>query len=226
MIALSSRYVIAIAILGVLAAVPVAVHSSGRRDVDDCADPGALRATLLIPGSRPEFNDKPLKPGELMRSEGSLEPQLSRFAPPLRFAVQRSFEPAEVTSRPGRLVVQRLEAQEHGVRILERGDVRLPVHWLEERTRGMPTFAAFFYVYENRPVEGPYRALIGSALRRLAGGPRPLSVFAVGGSAPEPVAEQARRQAEDWLFEAWDHYQVVCIPPEKDAPIDGPGKLR
>jgi hypothetical protein len=205
--------VVVIAALALLTALPVAVHSSGRRDVDDCADPGALRATLLIPGSRPEFDgDTPLKPGELMRSEGTVHPQLSRFAPPLRFAVQRSFEPAEVTSRPGRLVVQRLEAQRHEIRVLERGDVKLPVHWLEEKTRGMPTFAAFFYVYENRPVEGPYRALLGSALRRLAGGPRPLSVFVVGGSAPTAVVDQARRQAEDWLFAAWDHYRSVCLP--------------
>ncbi len=212
MIALSSRYAAAIAALAIVAAVPVAVHSRGRRDVDDCADSGALRATLLITGSRPESSDRELKPGVLMRSEGRVEPRLSDSVAPLRFAVRRGFAPASVTSQPSRMVVSRLEAQSQEVRQLERGDVRLPVHWLEERTRGRPTFAAHFYVYENSPVEGPYRALLGSALRRLVGGARPLTVFAVGGSAPGPLAEAAHRQAEDWLFAAWDHYRSVCMP--------------
>jgi hypothetical protein len=123
-------------------------------------------------------------------------------------------------------VVDRLEAQTTELRILERGDVKLPVHWLEEQTRALPTFAAYFYVYEGRPVEGPYRALLGSALRRLAGGPRPTTVFAVGGSTPKAMSDAAVRQAEDWLFAAWDHYRAVCEPSAGNAEIDVPPPLR
>ena len=211
MIALSSRYVAGIAALAILAALPVAVHSRGRLDSDDCKDPGALRATLLIRGSRPEFSDKELPPRELMLSEGTIEPPPGPSSPPLRFAVQRGFEPARVTSRPDWMVVKRLEAQSEELRVLERGNVRLPVHWLEERTRELPTFAGYLYVYENQPVESPYNAILASALRRLVGGARPVTVFVVGGSVPPPYAEAARRQAEDWLFAAWDHFRAVCV---------------
>lgn len=214
MIALSSRYVPAIAVLALLTAVPVALHSSGHTDVDDCANPGALRATLLIPGSHPEFKEgKDHQRRELLSSEGTLEPRLSRAAPPLRFAVRRGFEPADLTARPGRLVVHRLEAQSTAVRMLERDGVRLPVHWLEEHTRRTPTFAAYFYVYEGRPVDHLYTALLKSVVRRFIGGPRPVTVFAAGGSAPPNMADAARHQAEDWLFAAWHYYQSVCMPP-------------
>lgn len=226
MIALSSRYVVPIAVLAVLTAVPVAMVAGGRRDADDCADPGALRATLLIPGSVPGFSERAPKPGELMFGQGTLKPRLSKTAPPLRFAVKRSFEPADVTSRPGRMVVHRLEAQKTEFRVLERNGVRLPVHWLEERTRALPAFAAYFYVYEGRPVRNPYRALLGSALRRLVGGPRPMTVFAAGGQAPTALNDAAVRQAEDWLFAAWDHYRAVCGPADGGLEIDATPPLR
>jgi hypothetical protein len=212
LIALSSRFVLGIAALAALAAIPVAIHANHRTDVDDCGDPAALRAALLIPGSRPELGDPKHRAGELMRATGTIEPALSRFAPPLRYAIVRSFEPAEITHSPGRIVDGHLEAQKQELRWIERGDERLPVHWLEEHTRGMPAFAGFFFVYENRAVASPYRTLLGSALRRLTGGPRPISVFVVGGTTPASLVDEAQQQAEDWLFAAWSHYREVCLP--------------
>jgi hypothetical protein len=206
---LSGRYAAWLLAAALVAAVPVALHSLSRLDRDDCADPGAFRVTLLIPGSQPVAGDRTLPRRMLQRSLGSVDAGL-RGTPALEYAIVRSFEPIRLVQRPARFVVRRFDAQSQELVWTERGGERLPIHWTFERTRSLPQFVAYFFVYGSRPVAHPLLALVGSAPARLVTGARPLTLVAIAGQARPGELDALEKVAEDWLFAAWAHYRAVC----------------
>jgi len=209
---LSGRYALLVLAAALAAAVPIALHSLSWMDRDDCADPGAFRATLLIPGSRPVAGDQELPRRMLQRSQGSVGSGAPGI-PALEYAIVRSFEPVRLLQRPARFVAGRLDAQDQKLAWTERDGQRLPIHWTFERTRSLPQFVAYFFVYGSRPVAHPLLALLGSAPMRLLSGARPLTLVAIGGQAPPGDLATLEKAAEDWLFEAWAHYRGVCGEP-------------
>ena len=209
MTALSPRWTLAVLALAALTALPIWVHSRGLRDSDPCRDPGAFKATLLIPGSEPEYLEREPGPRELQYSVGNIEGEKGVRAP-LHFAIVRSFDPTELTNRPARFVIPKLEVQSRELRWVQRDGQRLPVHRVVEGTSRYETFVSYYFVYQGRPVKSPTLAVMASGLGRLWGGARPLTLVAVGGRASKRHIEATRQRAEEWLFATWDHYRAVC----------------
>ncbi len=206
---LSARFAVALLALVAVTGVPVAVHDRGLLDTDRCQDPAALRTTLLIPGSRPIFEERDPKPREILFAMGELDTG-ARAVPPLRYAIARSFDPTWITGRPAGLVLPRLETQERAFRWEQRNGESLPIHWLHESSRAVSRFAAYFFVVDGRPVKSPTTTVLGDALERLVGGARPLGVVVIGGAALARDVGKVEDAAEDWLFAAWDHYRTAC----------------
>jgi hypothetical protein len=206
---LSARFAVALLLLVLVASIPVVVHDRGLLDTDPCKDPGALKATLLIPGSQPTFEKREPKPREIAYVEGVVDAGVLAV-PPLRYVIARSFDPTWITSRPAGLVIPRFEAQKREMVWLERDGQRLPVHWLIEETRRAPHFAAFFFVVDGQPVESPMSTLLGNAFQSLFGGARPIGVVVIGGASLPRDVDKVHIAAEDWIFSAWDHYRGAC----------------
>lgn len=208
----SARYALAIVALAFAAGIPVLLHSQRMLDRDDCRDPDAMREVMLIPGTRAESRTGQPDPIVLQRSEGSLD--VGRARDRFRFAVVRALEPLRVLHRPERFIVEGFEAESSELRWADRGGVRLPIHWVESRYTHNPMAIGYTYVYGGSAIAHPRLALLGSALSRLFTGARPLTVLVAGGSV-HGDRENVIRGAEDWLFAAWHHYQMVC------GPVDG-----
>ena len=212
MIRVSPRFAPALLGLGLAASVPVWLHGTGRLDHDDCANPGALQATLLIPGSRPVSLERGELPrGVVQRSEGTLAWALEREYP-LQFSIVRSVEPTSLTRRPFRFVLQHFESGGRRLRWLERDGARTPVHYLFDRSAQPARFVAYVYLYESQAVEQPLPSILAAAPRVFTRGPRPFTLMIVGGAVPTSRMPEARRAAEDWLLHAQDHYRNVCRP--------------
>jgi len=207
---LSGRYALLLLAAALVTAVPIGLHSLSRLDRDDCVDPGALRFTLLIQGSQPVAEDTPLPRRMLQRSLGSVGAGV-RGIPALEYAILRSFEPVRLVQRPARFVAGRFDAQGQELVWTERDGEWLPIHWTFERTRSLPLFVAYFFVYGSRPVAHPLLALLGSAPARLLTGARPLTLVVIAGQAPPGDLDAVEKVAEDWLFAAWAHYRGVCM---------------
>ena len=210
---ISARYALAIAALALAAGIPVVLHSQRVLDRDDCRDPDAMRELMLVPGSSVEPADDKSDASILQRSKGTLN--VGRANHRLRFAVVRTLEPLRILHRPERLVVTGLDVKSSELRWAEREGARLPIHWVESKSTQNQIAIGYTYVYGQRAVANPRLALLGSGLRRLFTGARPLTVLVAGGWV-RGDRESVVRAAEDWLFAAWDGYRTVC-GPEGDA---------
>lgn len=206
---LSTRFALALLLLVLVTAVPVALHDRGLLDSDPCKDPGTLKTTILIPGSTPVLQEHEPQPREILYVGGTLNAGVPAV-PPLRYVIARSFDPTWLTGRPAGLIIPHFETQQRALVWREREGRRLPIHWLEENSRRAPQFAAYFFVVGGQPVESPMTTLLGSAFQRLVGGARPVGLVAIGGASLPRDVEKVHAAAEDWLFAAWDHYRSTC----------------
>ncbi len=209
MITLSRRYAAIVAILCLVAALPIYLHSSGRLTRDDCAHPAALRATLPIAGTRATPSADGLPRGMIQRSEGTIE--WSVKDDPLRFAIRRTYQPVHLLNPPQR-IADSFEAGTQEVRRIPQEDGEVPIHWAVDRTRAKLQFSAYMVVFRGKPRQQPLLSLFGSSLAQITGGARPFTLFVVGGTIPRGRLDEARRASEDWLVAAWHHYDAVCNP--------------
>jgi len=211
MIRLSLRHALPLALLALGAAVPVYVHGTGLLERDPCAASAVLESAVLrLEGARPlpeEEGNRGLK--VLQRGLGELPWEGGR-AEPLRIALVRDFDALGLASRGHAHVTRRFEASEKGVEVWEHEGEELPVHWLVDRSQRDPQFAAYVFLHGDRAVARPLLAVLDDAPARLARGPRPTTLLAVGGRVPRSRLADARRAAKGWLFAAWREYRTVC----------------
>lgn len=212
MIEVSTRYLPAALAMILLAIVPVAVHSYGSINRDDCADPAALARMESMLGvfdvvQRPEK----LRGTWLEWTMGRVQP--SGFGvEPMEFRVVRSLRPRRIYLDPTSLLNEKVEPDEIGVRWIDAGDVKLPIHTgtVFHYSKGAMQVASWLYVYRGRPVEAPFRQQLASALPQLFEGTTPLTIFLISGYAPRHRIELMTGPSDEWLVAAWHHYTSAC----------------
>jgi len=207
---LSARHALPLALLTLGASVPVYVHANGTLDADPCAAPAVLEhAVLRLEGARPLSQEADRGRNVLQHGLGEL-PLGGGNAEPLRVALIRDFDALGLAGRGHAAVTRRLEASEKGVQTWQDGDEELPVHWIVDRSRREPQFAAYTFLYDDRAVARPLLAVAGDVPRRLVQGAHPTTLLAVGGLVPATQLGDARDAARRWLFAAWREYRSAC----------------
>lgn len=209
MIRLSPRYALPLALLALGAAVPVYVHGAGLLNRDACAAPGVLgESAVRLEGAQPVAEESGAE-SFLQHRLGDLPWSGSRTEP-LRVALIRDYDAVDLSSDAHVHVTRRFETSTKGVETWERDGRTLPVHWLVDRSRQRPQFAAYVFVQGDRPVTRPLVAILASAPARLVRGARPTTLMAVGGTVPASRLDAAREAAARWLFAAWKEYRLAC----------------
>jgi hypothetical protein len=207
----STRFAAPLLVLLSVALVPVAIYSTVTPSVDDCSQPqGLLRVSEISRSSR--LMDKmPGRPSLIddrdfvQRIQGYVG---SNDASAFEFIIMRVYGLPTPFARPTMFLRRRFEANLQRFEQLQVGSDQLPMHVDIQGDR----FAAYFFIYDARPVKSPLVARLSGALQELVKGRRPLtSVLIVGkirGRRPGYLPDEAR----DWLAAAWGHYRRVCAP--------------
>ncbi|HEY8120261.1 MAG TPA: hypothetical protein VII78_03000 [Myxococcota bacterium] len=235
MIRVSSKFAPAlIALLGAASALRMTTLQDARA-ADPCASPGALKATSLISdtvalGERLEAIDATT----IQWSEGEVAHPLAPKLP-MKFHLIRSYDAAALYDNPihyaepppdpapsadadARAAEERsrqrarLQPEALSVREVASGDTRLPIHLAWDRTAVPSRLVAWFFVFDNAPVESPLRSQLANALNLAVGGARPLTlvtIAAVSSPQSEGVVEDA---AVAWLSNAWSYIAHSCEP--------------
>ncbi len=208
----STRYGPHLLILLLLASVPVLVHFYVGVRADACANPGALRETAGIAGSRlgrerPDMHHRT----RVQWTEGFVD--MGRPGQrELAFRIQRSFEPSRYYLGPTAYRAATPFADRAELRWVDADGEKLPVHLLYDRSEPRVKLSAYLYVYDSQPVWHPFPASLGSAPWQLVHGTRPLTFYLVYGSVPRARVAVAEELATQWLVAAWKHYRGVCSP--------------
>jgi hypothetical protein len=96
---------------------------------------------------------------------------------------------------------------------LDADGVKLPIvsgRSVNERPReSQPLFKALL-VYEGEPVASGWRAQLRAAPRQAFTGARPMTLFAVRGSADAAQREAMEKRASQWLADSWRNYRLIC----------------
>lgn len=202
MIPLSPRYAVPLLGLALFVAMPAWLHASRRLEVDDCRDPEAFARMDDIPATRIEEGRRSPRVHLLEQTGGIVVgPDRRR---PFHFAVLRSFDPVQLYLQP----VTHFEADERSLAWMEGGGARLPYHWLIDRSKSPPRFAAYVFLYNGEPVASPLAALFADVPGRLLSRTPPLTLALVRGDVTP--GDAARATAEDWLLRLWTHYRDTC----------------
>lgn len=210
MIPLSGRHARLLAVLLLLAAVPIAVNVYGGRRHDDCADPAALRALPpLLGGTSWEQQSDPRGDGVFQWSEAQADVN-DEGVDPLRFRIVRSFDPLALALLPAAFVGAQNDSYTHELAQLDTGGDTVPVHVRRAESLGLARAMLYLFVVDGRPVEDPVRASLAGTLTRVLRGPRPATLYwASGSTRPSRVAREGRR-ARDWIAESWRRHQRAC----------------
>jgi hypothetical protein len=207
---LSSRFAWAILVVVLIAGIPVATHTLRLDDRDDCAHPELLNPIIFSNVSDFEEPKGPAKPLTLSSVHGKVAAADS--VPPLRFSIIRTFGPAGIIAKPSESIIRNMEIGRKELNWFERGDSRVPIHWVSESQRNGIRFASYLFIYDLEPTASPRTSVLASAFPRLFTGGRPLTLFAIGGEVRRKDEESAREAAEAWLLSAWDQYRSACRP--------------
>ena len=213
MIPLSTRYLLPLLALLVLAAIPVTIHGVGVLRSDDCRDPEALQATERIPGSQPdpsarEWTATPLvqwSVGEVRIGPGG--------RPGLRYRIVRSYDASDLYDHPLKFLKQPFDPDRTAFSWREAKGERLPVYVASLHRRGRwVQLAIYMFVAGSGPVASPLRTELESTLPQLLSGSRPSTLLMVSGFAPRQRRQEVEETAVDWLASALAYYREVCLP--------------
>jgi hypothetical protein len=212
-IPLSTRYLVALLFLLVLAAIPVTIHGMGVLRSDDCRDPEALQATERIPGSRPYPNARKWTATPLVQwSVGGVR-NGPGGATELDYRIVRSYDAGDLYSFPLKFLNQPFDPDRTEFSWRETRGERLPVYVASSHRRGWwVQLAIYVFIAGSEPVASPLRTELESALPQLLSGSRPSTLMMVSGIAPRRRRQEIEAAAIDWLASAVTHYREVCLP--------------
>jgi hypothetical protein len=213
LIDVSTRYVPHILVLMLIAGIPTLLHSLGRFDVEDCANPAVLLAppdpgpAALPPAVEGERFDRSW--GEGNWTAGALP--RGGPAAPLTYVIARSFDPKAIYHWPESRVISEVRPIERRLEDVEGDGARIPLHRAYYEPDGVRRrVVAYLLVYHSRPVANPYLAQILSAPRQVVTGRRPMWMFFVHGQAAPSRMVETERVAREWLAGAWERYREAC----------------
>jgi len=208
----STRFAAPLLVLLVIALVPVAIYSTVTPSVDGCSQPEGLLRVSEISSSSRLMDNMPGRPwlikdrDFIQRIQGYTggDNDASEF----EFIIMRVYGLPTSFVRPTTFLPGRFEANLQRSDQLQVGSDQLPVYVDIQGNR----FAAYFFIYDARPVKSPLVARLSGALQELVKGRRPLTSILIAGEIRGRMSSDLPEEARDWLAAAWSHYQRVCAP--------------
>jgi hypothetical protein len=221
---ISTRYVPGIAVLLLLAAIPVIVHRYRSMETDSCPEWPALvarletRAGTAGPSRNQEPAGKRLRFLRLWSLDGRYalgELALPPKAGVGRFAIVRSYDAKQVYHRPAVSLIPSIRADARDLEMIGSGSHAIPIHrprYDRNGTTGRAeVLAGYLLTYDGAAVANPYVAQLRAAPRQLVSGRTPMALF----FAWALVRPERRADAEEallaWLTGAWEVYQATCV---------------
>jgi hypothetical protein len=209
LIPFSTRYMGSMAVICALGLAPVAIHSYGKLEIDDCARPDQL-------ASRRDWERLPERRRERLRlllgafsaREGSIPGEPGE--PNLEFSIVRSWDPKRLYYRPDHEIVETFLPTGRELEQLESGPDALPIH-VPIYPENAAIHAAYLLVYDGVAMRDPVLEQMVRSPRMMFRGARPITLyFARVQRAGAP--DEARRRVRAWLAEAWERHRSVCDP--------------
>ena len=210
---LSTRYTPHLAIVMLLAAVPVVLHSYARVENDECAAPARLvRRSIVRPPSTERiafveatFGTSQFREGRLPAEDG---------LPAMSWVVVRTHDAKNLYYRVAHRVLGR-EPDRVRVESVQVGNVALPIRQVEytpELGSPLDTRASYLLVYDGKPVANPYLNQLLAAPLRVFTGSRPMTVFFISGRTTRDQVAALQEQQTRWLTDSWHEYRAICFP--------------
>jgi hypothetical protein len=217
----STRFLVPIVALALLAGAVVWPRWLRPNRVDTCAHPDVLGVTGLIPGSKPEGEDRTrLDEDNVQWSEGLVEdPAFPRE--PLAFRIVRSFNVLKAAEHPLGLMPARVEAETVRMELRDAPGGPLPVYLVRSSGREAFRVVAYTFLFGNEPTARPFVEQLRGAIRELREGRRPLTILLAGGAANAETAPHREEVALRWIDAAWAHYRSMCL--EAGGAVRKPG---
>ncbi|MFP8879695.1 MAG: hypothetical protein VCE43_09715 [Myxococcota bacterium] len=200
----SSRYLVPLLVMLLVAAVPVTAHYVVGMPNEDCENPAALKR-LLINGAN--------KAGEWSNRYSYAVSQFTRgevqgarflwvrSSVPQPFYGERPFDtPGRYTDGPSQL--ERVQVD----------GVEVPIRVWQQQVLGHTEVTAIMMIYDGRPVEGVFEPSLNNAVETMFNGPLPVNFVGITGMGPSSVAAASRQRLVDWLAGSWTHYRRSCGP--------------
>lgn len=200
----SSRYLVPLLVMLLVAAVPVTAHYVVGMPNEDCENPAALKR-LLINGAN--------KAGEWSNRYSYAVSQFTRgevqgarflwvrSSVPQPFYGERPFDtPGRYTDGPSQL--ERVQVD----------GVEVPIRVWQQQVLGHTEVTAIMMIYDGRPVEGVFEPSLNNAVETMFNGPLPVNFVGITGMGPSSVAAASRQRLVNWLAGSWTHYRRSCGP--------------
>lgn len=211
MIALSSRYATAAALLLVAAGVLNLMISRNLSARETCANPNALPQITR----QADFEPRGRMSGKITESliewaEGRVP---ARSGSPAKDVwLIRSIRPAEIYERPVRFLEQKVSPEIHDLVEVETASGTIPVHFLGDYTTQPGTVVGYVLVYGNDPTEDAFRTHVGHLFTSITQGATPLTLIMVSHQASRRGSEISRGEVSDVLAGAFENFDAACRP--------------
>ncbi len=209
---LSTRYVPHMAVMILVAMVPIVVHSYLDLRSDECADPVRLAASSSWrhQKERDAFMRRRLRAHQW--KEGKLPTQPGE--PAIRYTIVRSYDAKRLYYR----IERRLLGAEPDVQEIvevEAGSEQLPIRTLRFHPKpgsAGATVPAYLLVYDGRPVGNPYVNQLLAAPLRMLTGRLPMTAFFAASDVHMREMDAVQKRQIEWLVESWHRYREICFP--------------
>jgi hypothetical protein len=210
MICLSRRYALHAVALLLVPLFPVAIHSYGRYDTDDCANVQALLGPVAIEGAEDTRGAWMKRVFSAVQwKEASLPPAGSSAQ--FKTSVIRSYDPKKLYHHPESGLIQKASLNSRGTESIEINSESIPIQRVYYAAADRATIVAYMLVYGSRPVANPYVAQFTALARQLRRGRMPMTMFFISGTGPLSQETVMEQQAKQWLADSWQQYRAACL---------------
>ena len=199
---LSSRYLVALLVMLLVAAVPVTAHYVVGMPNEDCEDPAALKRLVINGASRVgEWSSRySYAVSQFTRGEfhGARFVWVRSWVPQPFYGERPFYTPGHYTDGPSQLERVRVDG------------VEVPIRVWQQQVLGDTEITAILMIYRGRPVEGVFEPSLNNAMETMFNGPRPVNFVGISGAGLGPLAAAKREELVNWLAGTWTHYLRSC----------------
>jgi hypothetical protein len=188
----------------------VAFYGRAPARYEDCANPAELFDPYRI-------SVESRYRGSIQSDQTPLDRRLDGFVARqskrdslLAFSLRRSYSVPSWMLRPTLSVPGPREPDHFETVDLAVAGQTIPVRFGYSATTSSIEFTGYFFAHEHESISSPVAARILGASRAFTSGVRPITLFAISGSAHRARAEHEQERAREWLAAAWTHYRSVC----------------
>jgi hypothetical protein len=199
---LSSRYLVPLLVMLLVAAVPVTAHYVVGMSTEDCRDPAALKRLAIngADGVQEWSSHLSYAVSQFTRGEfhGARFVWVRSSVPQPFYGEHPLYTPGRFTDGPSQL--ERVQVD----------GVEVPIRVWQHRVLSNMEITAILTIYDGRPVEDVFEPSLNNAVETMFNGPRPVNFIGITSTGPGLLAAHTQQSLVDWLAGIWTHYQRSC----------------